>query len=779
MLRFCLFVLLTARVAWAYHAPAVPCTSDAVCAARHAGRCAHSARGPEHSRCRCPWGQRQRDLVSATCEPESTPNVSTPYGGVIVYGDVLEGSRYDALPTWPAVWSCDAWACRSRPTADPVAETHFVLDGYGLARRTFYAAPPFPLSPLDVLVVCGAGRRFFQNSYAPAASAAAQSLPSHDRHCMTCAEWCGVNGTCADPSTFACACAPGVGGARCDLVALTNTVRAGAAVVPVGVYTQSVVGAAAVDLAGAALALAAAGGDGVAYVPVLASHPVQADALDDQDDDGGGATGDVVGFAPWHRRVYESAVGGHFTAPAVPLVAGAAVWGSGSAVCATDADCGDASQECAVDVAASLAARGAQARVCICMTGYVPVWNATSTALQCVALPSVAVFGLLVDDGTRLPTRGTLTGPTSGVFVVRAETALNSTVIGAQALPFTPSTSRTVRVAPSFLRCTGGATVTVSSAAPATWCADCAWRCNGRAATCEGGGCNCTAPYGGAACDTCADASYLMPNCTRSHQNCSLDVCSGRGLCVTEEGPCNCTDGWVAPDCSKKPRACGVDQCSGHGACRTDGTSCECDAGWTGDTCAVRAAELQAVLCGTHGTLDPETLACQCDDGWTGTDCERADCGAHGAPPDDDPTVCRCDVGWTDSRCRTSVCGVDTGALVNGTTCVCVGVFRANLAGTYPVCSRDVCGAGRPTSPVSCACDAGYTPDVLGDPVCVPDPTPVLAFQRDPFRRRGTLDPPAARGPVVLAYVYAAALLAAGVAFLLPRGRTTPWKRLA
>ncbi len=755
---FPLLLLLAVASVCAYHAPSVPCTSDAVCEARHAGRCAHSVRGPAYSRCRCPWGQRQRDLVSAACETESVPNVSTPYGGVIVYGDALDGSRYEAVPQWPAVWSCDAWACRSQPSTD----THFVMDGYDLALRTFFAAPPFPLSPLDVLVICGAGRRFFVNSFAPAASAAAGSLPTHDRHCMTCAEWCGVNGTCADPSTFACACAPGVGGARCDLVALDNAVRAASAVVAIGVYTQPVVGSASVDLGGAALALATLGGS-TADVPVLASAPVVAEALTEATP---GATGDTIGTPAWDL-VYESSVldERHVAASS----SGSSTAWSGGA-CLADTDC-LATQECVIDVAATLLGT-AVVRVCVCAAGYVPVQNATASALQCAASQVVAVFGLRVDT---YATRGTLTGPVGSVYIVRAETALNSTVVGAQALPFMPSTTRAVRVLPAFVKCAAGATTRVSaSTSPATWCADCAWRCNGRAETCDATTCNCTAPFGGPTCNACADASYLMPNCTRSHSNCSLEVCSGRGLCVGEGGPCNCTAGWVAPSCALAPRACGAAQCTGHGACLEDGTSCVCDAGWTGDTCAVRTAELQAVLCGAHGTLDPETLACTCDTGWTGADCDLADCGAHGVRSD--PTTCVCDAGWTDTRCRTSVCGVDTGALVNG-TCVCVGVFRANTAGTYPVCSRHVCGAGQPTSPVSCTCDAGHTPDVLGDPVCVPDPTPVLAFQRNPFRQRGRLDPTAARGPVVLAYIYAATLLIISVWSVVPRGES--WKRLA
>ena len=419
--RFCLFVLLTARVAWAYHAPAVP-----------------------HQRCRVrrdtravrPLGARSRaqpvpvPVGSAPARPRVGhvrarvhPNVSTPYGGVIVYGDVFRGLalRRAPGPGWPCGRATRGRAARvPRPTRWP--RRTLLLDGRGLARRTFYAAPPFPLSPLDVLVVCGAGRRFFQNSYAPPPVRRPESPSSHDRHCMTCAEWCGVNGTCADPRPFACACAPGVGGARCDLVALTNTVRAGAAWSPSwGVHPVR-------GGRGGRRPRRCRTGAGrrrrrrrrvrarAGLAPRAGRRP------DDQDDDGGGATGDVVGFAPWHRRVAESVVGGHFTAPAVPLVAGAAVVGQ--------RQCRVRPTPTAAMPAGMRGGRGgprsppaAHKRVCICMTGYVPVWNATSTALQCVALPSVAVFGLLVDDGTRLPTRGTLTGPTSGFSCARRDGA--------------------------------------------------------------------------------------------------------------------------------------------------------------------------------------------------------------------------------------------------------------------------------------------------------------------------------------------------------------------
>jgi len=141
------------------------------------------------------------------------------------------------------------------------------------------------------------------------------------------------------------------------------------------------------------------------------------------------------------------------------------------------------------------------------------------------------------------------------------------------------------------------------------------------------------------------------------------DYCSGRGLCNTEEGWCDCYDtngdtygssngygnGGIRGDCGyalTTIRHCpGEVACSGHGKCNSDDGSykCSCAVGWQGGDCSERSCPFGLswynyptgndmahdieVECSNKGICDRVTGECVCAEGFYGGACEYMACG--------------------------------------------------------------------------------------------------------------------------------------------------------
>lgn len=134
--------------------------------------------------------------------------------------------------------------------------------------------------------------------------------------------------------------------------------------------------------------------------------------------------------------------------------------------------------------------------------------------------------------------------------------------------------------------------------------------------------------------------------------------CSGRGVCATSTGICECStnyassNGYAASgtrgDCgyaSSTIQFCpGSVSCSGHGTCAGNPTyKCSCSTGWQGADCSDRtcptgtawfhmpsAAETAHLYdnteCSSMGTCDREAGTCTCDAGFSGSACQYLTC---------------------------------------------------------------------------------------------------------------------------------------------------------
>jgi hypothetical protein len=135
------------------------------------------------------------------------------------------------------------------------------------------------------------------------------------------------------------------------------------------------------------------------------------------------------------------------------------------------------------------------------------------------------------------------------------------------------------------------------------------------------------------------------------------DVCSNRGLCITQSGTCTCvygfgtSNGYGAPgrrgDCGAATvvtTTCpGTTECSGHGMCSGPPTyRCSCAAGWTGADCSERTcptgyswfsqpsatdqAHDQLKECSDMGICSRSTGECECVPGFEGSACQLMSC---------------------------------------------------------------------------------------------------------------------------------------------------------
>ena len=114
--------------------------------------------------------------------------------------------------------------------------------------------------------------------------------------------------------------------------------------------------------------------------------------------------------------------------------------------------------------------------------------------------------------------------------------------------------------------------------------------------TCDNGVCTCTTGYEGTFCDTITD-------------NCLVQDCSNRGVCVNAVAAysCTCNLGYEGTDCETIIEWCTRNSvtCYNDGVCSNTadntGWECECVCGYSGTNCAAQLC-YDGTFCQNHGT---------------------------------------------------------------------------------------------------------------------------------------------------------------------------------
>lgn len=169
------------------------------------------------------------------------------------------------------------------------------------------------------------------------------------------------------------------------------------------------------------------------------------------------------------------------------------------------------------------------------------------------------------------------------------------------------------------------------------------------APTCGTGGTGYTQPDGTCAC---ANASLFGVNCEFSAEVCAWARCSGNGTCASQTQTCACRTGFALHNCSQMA-------CYNGGIWQSNNT-CVCPASTVGSTCRWwRCGPTRAA-----GTYVSANGSCLCQglysaDPLTGN-CTVHTCGTWGAPSQTNPSVCTCSPPHQDLGA--GVCVLDCGA---------------------------------------------------------------------------------------------------------------------
>lgn len=655
-----LFILVVSAAA------ALTCERDEDCTVSHQGLCAPIDASGGTGACVCgntSWSPRLRACLSVERGASVTVNVTLLYAP----SSASTALRFEAPPKWPAAWTCDAAQCRA--TERGAMYTTWRRDIIvAAAAAPLGTADEFVLPAAEVFVRCSSARRFLRVT-SSGGSTQNDTLVQAWRHCATCTQWCGGGGVCASEADFSCNCTRGYIGARCN--------------VPVASVNFASLAAKSTATAAEVATSAAIAATGALVTLLTASFPLY-----------------TLGRA-----------------------------------CAADGDCG-VSEACWVNVSASYAALRVR-RSCFCVTGTVP----SDAAVGCVAYSgsadgSLIVYGATVallpsatatarllpvqaasDDGTQagyiIFSNAAYTATTNTTTSVReTPSTVSAVIVGAMvtSTPVDTASSAYMRVTPALLACTDNATFATTLAdrgiSPLTWCQSCAVVCAGHA-NCGASEteCMCASGFTGTHCDACKDTSLMAPECAQTYDACNAQRCSAHGVCLPGSvgNGCACHAGWAGANCSVRAGACGIHNCTGgRGQCSSTPGVCTCNSGWVGTDCGVSARECGAALCSARGNCTQD-MRCLCDAGFSGASCEVPACANGGTAVT--ATTCTCPGGFTGDYCETNVCGAGTGAW-NSTAgaCSCYGVWRANDAGTIPVCSAHRCGQGEPLYVDSCLC---------------------------------------------------------------------------
>ena len=114
---------------------------------------------------------------------------------------------------------------------------------------------------------------------------------------------------------------------------------------------------------------------------------------------------------------------------------------------------------------------------------------------------------------------------------------------------------------------------------------------------------------------------------------CSINTCSGHGVCSAPLCQCNCTAPYTGRYCHEHvarishfkvtpPRKPCPDNCTGQGECQRNGT-CSCHKGWAGYNCSIECMGGIANPCSGHGVCLQASGKCLCTEGYAGKNCTR------------------------------------------------------------------------------------------------------------------------------------------------------------
>jgi hypothetical protein len=715
--RLC--VLLGHMIALSVALAPMRCVTDEFCARVHRGVCASASAdgGPPH--CVCPDGQRLYDFMAVCVDAEKYPNglwSHTTRTNALVHEDSgpvgTALARVITPAAWPADWDCDAHTCRATEFG-VLYSTHrrdLVLSDFAVA----------VLFPAEVDVLCPRATHRYLHSAQNGGLLASSASAAAYTHCVTCAEWCGVHGTCANADAFsaadmggACVCAAGFSGYRCEHRDLSVD-----RVASVSRY---------VDPRGPEATMAQHTVSELFEDIVHGAYPAY---TMDRVCDAVLNTG--CGAGEWCYINVTATVASRVLSGSCFCAVHAAP--SGDSSCMEVEDNMRSQFGLVLGDEATVSADKAYAREAWDGRSLVPAFagyllyaslgtgdeyalhkRALVASTQSTSHPLVPdaamqrvaqIFHARFADGQITRALSGTTLDVNTTWLVGAHHALDR--LGA-------SDSATLQLNPALVACDapldgrpgsyypGAGSVFLplfdsappgSSSGPVSvlgrglgawaWCTlGCSDACGGpERADCTDGAstgtpCRCLAPFAGPTCSDCADPTLVPPSCTRRQALCSAQDCEdGRGLCVSDfagigqlsllddratmtDTTCLCTYPSRGAHCEESRIACGLVRCGGNGICDGGGDplpGCMCNPGFIGDHCLLPSSWCDAELCSGHGRCRSQDSACTCDTGWEGPSCDHMAC-LNGGQWDPAARVCNCAGDFGGAQCATHVCG--------------------------------------------------------------------------------------------------------------------------
>lgn len=642
-MRSLLLVLVFLREALS---SSIHCVSNEQCKYVHSDLCSFRV-NDSSTKCVCGLGSASITGFSGFCFPGARATRRSSTTAARYERESDSRLRIDsAIPLWPMDWDCSGDSCSH---FHPSGRVVYTITGPELIQRMLESANETRVvHPSEVGIACYSEYRFspsppVSTSIDPVTGYRPILYPDHSRHCLSCQEWCGANGSCF--GTFQCECVAGYTGERCDQTVETSTDR------PLRT-SQGVAPTTPILLSRLAF-----------LSDIVTGYRVTSYALTEPPEDA-------------FRMRY----------------------------CSAHTDClSPDTERCMIDVERSLV-DGDLRYSCFCKQGYIPsaflgrcIAPAVTGGDVWVQHSSSVFRDTVSRRGTPLAGKSVQFGPIGLLFLTQTTVEATGTTITTagesdQSTIFVDCGNNNITGAtfdrtkdaslwcPTKLssECTGAGLV-LSSNGFTCVCANQSLvmpecnetttacrqrRCNGNG-ECQPFGCSCDEEWGGFYCNITADV-------------CAAKWCNSRGKCSgtsleTGEPLCQCDAGFFGDYCSMVSEDCRDIFCNRRGECDPVTTACICEWEWQGPSC-------ERPSCVDGATWDGQR--CVCPPGSYGDNCANKTCGVGGYIGNGATCVCGSAYGYdpdTQLPCGRHNCY--PGYPIDLDRCACPGSWMATYDG--------------------------------------------------------------------------------------------------